>query len=919
MMYLFSRIILFDGQSYAAFALVSLITVSDDLSSKSLYSYFIRTVPSGDVLATQYLKYVQRMGWHRIGIIYTSESFGLSVSNSIIRRAPDYDISITHSEVVFLPNGRADAFKETMGRLRSKGSFINFLLCTDIDLLRAMEEIQGQGMFSVPYVWFVLNDVAEDIRRYFSLPERPAASDFNGLIMSDVAYNFTGNPQYDNFYERWIHLDPTYYPGAGPGTVLSHGQARAYTCAWLLALGYQKDIGLARGRGVGEDQILKELISGHYPRGAGNLSLDLFSQISFDGPGGLTQIDGSGNPRGGSYLFLQLQNAKSVVVATSNIALNGTQTMDIHPGSHIWPGLQAGATPTDAPDWVNQNLTWDDPMLVVFATIACAIILASVVMIGVVLWRRRDPVIKASSPVFCVLELVGIIMTCLVIPLAASIHSDPICSVYPMVALGGITLLLSAIVVKNMRIYKIFNNIYCNKYAISNQDLLKQAAVLFAIFMLGPVLFVAIARPQLLYVVISNSKTAYICVDHNGENVSAGRSAYDAIMLIPVAILVAAASFLAYRTQHVPGNWSEAKAIAYAVYNLIVMRQQSKVQQRSILAMNAANTGDDDTPSLQGAFETQEPGPIMMTFRPMDPNVVSPRDDTSAMTFEQFENRLQERQSSILSADGFSNMRSSGRRSSPLCPRPTAAMNLALSQELRSSTITAGPQPIAVSPDLAVTESYDSSVEGETESRRRGRQQGSASSSSSQYELGLFSFGAKDNTQAVPALIQNRQCWLLRYAARWRTMKIVVVTSLRIVILTDIATGSTRTFHYINVQAISEVDHRYLCIECLENVDITFEFPNSLARDRWLRVFIVTDSNLLPTRTASSANTQDHQLLPGQRSEQNASRGSTADGRIQSISANSYKPSRSEPSNVTATVSNSPPGRDLPSTPVHEI
>ncbi|KAF9948182.1 Metabotropic glutamate receptor 8 [Mortierella alpina] len=546
----------------------SFSSISDVLSSTVLYNYFIRTAPSSSLLVEQYLSYVNRMGWRRIGLIYTGDAFGLSVANAIVRKAPEYDIVVVHWEVVYLPSDHTDAFRETMERFQNVGSLINFLLCTDADLMRALHDIQDQGMFGLPYVWITVNNVAEDVRRYFALPGRPAASSFDGLIMSDVAYKLEGNPRYEQFYDRWTRLDPQYYPGAGPGTRLSHGEPKAYSCAWLLALGYQHDIQLARDRGVDEDQIRRELISGQYPRITGNLTVQRFTEVSFDGPGGFIKIDETGGPEGGSFVLYQIQNSRSFPVGASYVARNGSMSMKVHKDAHAWPGLRAGQIPLDAPEWLSQNLCWADSIAVAFGIIASAIILSSMVMIGIVLWRRHDPVIKASSPVFCVLELVGIILTSSVIPLRFSIRSDAICVLYPMISIGGITLLLSAIVVKNVRVYKIFNNVYCNKYTISNRDLLKQAAFLFLIFMAGPILYVSLTKPKLIYVVVGKSDTAYMCMGHSVNSVATTQPAYVILILVPIAILLIAASFLAYRTHHVPGNWSEAKAIAYAVYNV---------------------------------------------------------------------------------------------------------------------------------------------------------------------------------------------------------------------------------------------------------------------------------------------------------------------------------------------------------------
>ncbi|KAF9567491.1 hypothetical protein EC968_003215 [Mortierella alpina] len=871
----------------------SFSSISDELSSRVLYNYFIRTAPSSALLVDQFLTYVQLMGWHRIGIIYTGDAFGLSVANAIVRKASEYDIVITHWEVVYLPSGHTAAFRDTMARFRDMGSLINFLLCTDADLMRALEEIQEEGMFGLPYVWITLNNVAEDIRRYFSVPGRPTPSAFNGLIMSDMAYNLIGNPKYEQFYERWSHLDPTDYPGAGPGTRLSHGEPRAYSCAWLLALGYQQDIQLARDRAIGEDQIRRELISGLYPRTTGNLSVQRFSEVSFDGPGGFIKIDATGNPEGGSFVFYQIQNSRAVLVGSSYIGKNGSVHMKLRKGAHVWPGLRTGQIPEDAPDWINQNLGWVDSIAVVFGVIAFTIMLASLIMIGVVFWRRYDPVIKASSPVFLALELLGIILTCSAIPLRFSLRSDSICVLYPMISVGGITLLLSAIVVKNVRIYKIFNNVYCNKYTISNQDLLKQAALVFLIFMIGPILYVAITQPKMLYVVVGSTDTAYMCMGHSVNSMATAQPAYVILILVPIIILLVAASFLAFRTHHVPGNWSEAKAIAYAVYNLafavvayiptvffsdqlfrvsliiqdivilygclvcllvlfvpklIAMRQENKSRSRNSGLHGYEN---DDGRSLQGTVRAQETGGPETGLRPLDRNIAYSQDPGEAMTFEQFEDRLQA--NTTHHAEPKSNRRSSTRNNSTIHRRPSAALNLMLSQELHSSTVNAGPEPVRLN-RLPTTAESDDGVPDITAVPHPARQ-GSTSALSMQYGMGVFSFGIKDEMQAVPVLVVGKH-WFSRYLARWKSMRIVVITTLGLVILTDTSTGISKTFLYSNAQASSEGGHCYVYVECCNYIRLIIEFPNIVARDKWLQVFNVAELNPGHATTSSSGSTR---------------------------------------------------------------
>ncbi|KAF8937599.1 Taste receptor type 1 member 2 [Haplosporangium gracile] len=119
----------------------SFTSISDDLSSRALYDYFIRTVPTGDKYAVQMLEYINSMGWRRIGIIYCGNSFGVSFATSIVRRAPSYGVMITYWGATYTPNSDSQDFNEALGSLRSVGSYINMILCTAADTLRGLETI----------------------------------------------------------------------------------------------------------------------------------------------------------------------------------------------------------------------------------------------------------------------------------------------------------------------------------------------------------------------------------------------------------------------------------------------------------------------------------------------------------------------------------------------------------------------------------------------------------------------------------------------------------------------------------------------------------------------------------------------------------------------------------------------------------
>lgn len=117
------------------------ILASDALSSKILYDYFIRTVSTTEVLAQQYLDYIRLMGWRRLGIIYSDDSYGRSLNNDLTRFAHDYGVTITLSDAIYIPHTGRDDISSTLQSIRQTGSYINMIATTDTAVMRSIHEI----------------------------------------------------------------------------------------------------------------------------------------------------------------------------------------------------------------------------------------------------------------------------------------------------------------------------------------------------------------------------------------------------------------------------------------------------------------------------------------------------------------------------------------------------------------------------------------------------------------------------------------------------------------------------------------------------------------------------------------------------------------------------------------------------------
>lgn len=423
-------------------------------------------------------------------------------------------------------------------------------------------------MHQLPYVWLTLNNLEESIHEVYDAPGPPHATDFDGLVMLGAEQVLSDNPHYVEFQKRWANLDPDLYPGAGVNEDLIHAETRAYSCVRMIALGYQKDIALARARGVSEQYILQELLTGAYPRTIGNLSSALFSTLEYDGPAGKIHMDQYGNTVSVGAMFFQLQQGKAVVIAKT-LPWEDTQSQKVQiTGTQYWPNLRTGSVPKDSPPWVLQNIEWTEPIAWVMMIITGLGMITCMVFIGIVIWKRDNPVIKASSAFFCVLELVGIMIGYTVVPMRIGNFSDFTCSALSIVLTLGLSILLGSLVVKNLRIYRIFNNVFQNKYAISDTKLFRQLAAIVFFFTLSPLIYSIVVKPRVHYVSMGPTKAAYACVRTNTHMPGVGAPVYGAVSLLPVLLLLAVAGFLAYQTQNVSSRWNESRQIIYTIYTV---------------------------------------------------------------------------------------------------------------------------------------------------------------------------------------------------------------------------------------------------------------------------------------------------------------------------------------------------------------
>ncbi|KAF9338327.1 hypothetical protein BG006_005309 [Podila minutissima] len=828
-----------------------MLPASDALSSKILYNYFIRTVSTTEVLAQQYLDYIRLMGWRRLGIIYSDDSYGRSLNKDLTRFAHDYGVTITLSDAIYIPHTDRDDIYSTLQSIRQAGSYINMIATTDTAVMRSIHEIYLAGMHQLPYVWLTPSNLEESIHEVYGALH---AADFDGLVMMAPQQVLSENPHYIKFQKKWANLDPVLYPGAGVDEDLIHAEARAYSCVRMLALGYQKDIKLARARGVSEQYILQELLTGSYPRTIGNLSANLFSTLEYDGPAGRIQMDTSGNTVSVGAMFFQLKQGNAVVVAKT-LPWHETRSQKVViTGTQYWPHLRVGSVPKDSPPWVLQNIEWTDPVALVMMAIIGLGMITSLVFIGIVIWKRNNPVIKASSAFFCVLELVGIMIGYAVVPMRIGTFSDFSCAALSIILTLGLSILLGSLVVKNLRIYRIFNNVFQSKYAISDRKLFRQLVVIVFIFTLSPIMYAMVVKPRVWYISMGPTKAAYACVRTNTHIPNVGKPTYGAISLLPILLLLAVAGFLAYQTQNVSSRWNESRQIIYTIYTMLLT---FTIFLPTMFLANDQFRVTLVTQNIVVLFALTMS--LLILFVP------------KLVLMRRLEHETEESPEAHATPWGPEGRRSggllvlqsqdqSGPSSGKLAPFQSSVPDDPDRERRKSSSTISPPIPLQSTPftresdgdaqgvdTAAQSIARNTQVEGDADSLNRERTQSAGmmsmqsgtifdSNVDSACDLGVYSFGPSDDTQMVPVQVEYRG-WFYRSKKSWKLKRFILVSSLATVILSDEARTTLKTYIYTRVTSITEPGHYYLYVTCLDYSRLKIEFPNELARDQWLIAF----------------------------------------------------------------------------------
>ncbi|KAG0217465.1 hypothetical protein BGX33_010476 [Mortierella sp. NVP41] len=516
---------------------------STQLSSKDDYGSFFRTIPTELMFGRVMMEFVASRGWKTVAVFYTGDELGSQMMDSIALQARKRNVTIGYRKAFWEMESSSDV-GPSLDALKDSGQQIVLVAAVGEPQIRLMTEAVKRGLISKDYVWLMINQVTEPLLGSAGSTLKP--SDLNGLFMFDNMLRLHGYQPYEEFLDKWTALNPEEYPYAGKREISSN-EAQAYSCMMVMARGFANAV-------KGNWTALHQLAAGRL----GHKLTPTDMNTNYTGPGGPMVIDDTGDMVYGNFILYNFQNGRVVSIGTSYSGdLNLSSPPMYFDGTYN--------TPADSAPLRVLNPTFGSAIAMVTISIAGLSILFSLLTMGIVIVYRSSHIIKASSPLFCCLELFGFILLYFSTIMGLDIPTKFVCIARPMTLNVGFVLVVSNIVAKNFRVYRIFHNIYVTKRVIRDSHLLKIVGTLMSINLAIMAVWFVKTPPRLQQVIMPDFTTYWDCSSQSDES-----TPYFVVLFVYNVSLLLIATYLAYRNRNVAANYNECREIAFVVYNILL-------------------------------------------------------------------------------------------------------------------------------------------------------------------------------------------------------------------------------------------------------------------------------------------------------------------------------------------------------------
>lgn len=424
--------------------------------SGSLFPYLWRFLTTAEIFSDLLLAFMNKYQWGKVAVVYDGESVYYSAVADTFRQAIKDDLnksiivenSVMSTEDIYFEQAVSDI-------IHSKVRIIfTFLDRNQNSKLLCMAE--REGLVHPNYQWIVVDDLPEFVD--FTAITTGDCSILNGgnhtfftnfHLYHNLSQTIVSGKSYRDYREAYhsevesiraqrriaVHPDPYY-------------AAIVYDQLWTLALALNSTLPILKRENLSIEQ---------YSYGQSNITMLLQRELS------KVRFTGASSD-------IHFNENKEVfnVVDIFHIDENGVKLVGVYNSSQTHKKLHLFD--------INEQETSDewDPdttVLPVYATVllfaADSVVIIFVTHILVLFFLlRKKPSIKASSPGLSILMFIGCYLLCfsayfVIVRIGfaqAQDHGNAMCSIHYVLFLNGIALIFITLLLRLLRIYKIFNN-----------------------------------------------------------------------------------------------------------------------------------------------------------------------------------------------------------------------------------------------------------------------------------------------------------------------------------------------------------------------------------------------------------------------------------------------------------------------------
>ncbi|XP_033632578.1 metabotropic glutamate receptor-like [Asterias rubens] len=594
--------------------MISGYATSNELSVKSRFPYFARTVPADSLQATAIVDILLHFGWKYIGMYFQLNSYGIHGAQAVLDLVTKHDICVAFS-VPVRPEAPESEMEEAVLNLETFPSARVVVLITYTTVAGRILDLNAKREGSPNNIVFVGSDGTGSWARN-NLNSLLRGSVFVNLNYQEIPgfpeyYSNTQlqedpfNPWFQEYKDEWMQSkgcsnisNCTIPIDNNDSTMVDAIYAFAYALHDLLQDRCNNSISCRE---------LTPFISGHE-------LIPYIHNLSFQGLNNHITFDSNGNPGGNYQVFghrgehglVQIGSWVSSTEAPLRINSSavelawGSQSPPVslcrevcQPGYVEVPlpqkccygcrqcpsnarvmGSECEPCPKDR--WPDVSFkecliivptppNWNDPVVIFILIMSCFGLILSGLAASGLIYHRNNSLIKAASRELSSINILGLTLAFLApFPLLVP-PTDVSCITSEMIVSLCITLTYAPTLLKVNRIFRIFEaakkSKKCPRFIGSrSQVVIVLIALVVVVFMSIIGTLIHPSRPAKLFFSPPTNYVEAYCAFGYGFLVS---STYNLVLIL-------ACCYYAFKARRVPSNFNESKFIAISVYSTLV-------------------------------------------------------------------------------------------------------------------------------------------------------------------------------------------------------------------------------------------------------------------------------------------------------------------------------------------------------------